>query len=58
MLLTRQTAERFHQRDIADDIHHLAVDGRRFVGEIMVQRFAGGGDVENNDNHAAGDHRE
>ena len=42
-------------REIANDVHHFAVDGRGLVSEIMTQRFARGGDTENCDDHAARD---
>ena len=53
MMLARETAERLHHRDIADDVRHFAVNLRGFVGEITMQRFACGGDVENCGDHAA-----
>ena len=41
--------ERPHQRHVADDVDHLAVDGRRLVGEIVVQWTPGGGEPEHDE---------
>ena len=45
-VLAAEAAERPHQRHIADDVDHLAVDGGGLVGEIVMQRPAGGGQAE------------
>ena len=45
-LLAAEAAERAHQRHVADDVDHLAVDRRGLVGEIVMQRLAGGGQAE------------
>ena len=49
-MLAQEAAERAHQRHIADDVDHLAVDGRGLAGEVVMQRPAGGGEAEH---HAA-----
>ena len=41
-MLAPEAAKRPHQRHIADDVDHLAVDRRRLVGEVVMQRPAGG----------------
>jgi hypothetical protein len=60
----RQAAERTHQRHVADDVDHLAVDGRRLVGEIVMQGLAGRSQPKDrhhqhgrNDTQAAGHER-
>ncbi len=50
-----QSAERPHQRHVADHVHHLPVHGGGFVGEGVVQRFARGGEAEHHDDSHAGD---
>ena len=56
VVLEAQPAKRPHQRHVVDDIDHLAVDGGGLVGEIVMQRLAGGGQAEHRDHHDAGDH--
>ena len=45
-VLAQEAAEGAHQRHVADDVDHLAVDGRGLVGKIVMQRPAGGGEAE------------
>ena len=45
-MLAQKAAECAHQRHVADDVDHFAVDRGRLVGEIVVQRPAGGGEAE------------
>ncbi len=45
-VLAKNAAERPHQRHIADDVDHLAVDGRGLVGEVVMQRPAGRGEAK------------
>ena len=56
VVLVAEPAEGAHQRQIVDDVDHLAVDGGGLVGEIVMQRLAGGGEMEHRDHHTAGDH--
>ena len=37
-MLAAQAAERPHQRHVADDVDHLAVDRGGLVGEVVMQR--------------------
>ena len=55
VVLEAEAAKRPHQRHVVDDIDHLAIDGRGLVGEIVVQRLAGGGQVKHRNHHRAGD---
>ena len=45
-MLAQKAAERPHQRHVADDVDHFAVDRRRLAGEIVMQRPAGGRETE------------
>ena len=54
-MLAQQAAERLHDGHIADDVGHLAVDGRGAIGERMMQGFAGGGAAEHDDDDQPGD---
>ena len=54
-MLAQEAAERPHQRHVADDVDHLAVDGRGLVGEVVMQRPAGGREAEHHEHHDAGD---
>ena len=54
-MLAQKAAERPNQRHIGDDVDHLAVDGRGLVGEVVMQRPAGGGETEHDAHHDAGD---
>ena len=53
-----EAAEGAHERHVADHVDHLAVDGRRLVGEIVMQRLAGGGEAEHRDDDDTGDRGE
>ena len=55
VVLEAEAAKRPHQRHVVDDIDHLAVDGGGFVGEIVVQRLAGGSQMKHRKYHRAGD---
>ena len=55
VVLVAEAAKRPHQRHVVDDIDHFAVDGGGLVGEIVVQRLAGGGQMEHRNHHRAGD---
>ena len=57
-VLEAEAAKRAHQRHVADDIDHLAVDGRGLVREFVVQRLARGGQVKHRDHHGAGDNNQ
>ena len=54
-VLAGEAAERPHQRHIADDVDHFAVDGSGLVGEVVMQRPPGGGQAEHQADHDAGD---
>ena len=54
-VLAGETGERPHQRHIADDVDHFAVDGGSLVGEVVMQRPAGGGEAEHQAHHDAGE---
>jgi hypothetical protein len=54
----RKAAECLDEADVADHVDHLAVDGGGLVGEVMVQRLAGGGDAEHRHDDDAGDNHE
>jgi hypothetical protein len=41
-----EPAKRPNQGQVADDIHHFPIDGRRSVGEFVMQRPARGGKAE------------
>ncbi|MGY3037655.1 hypothetical protein ACVIIV_006825 [Bradyrhizobium sp. USDA 4354] len=56
LMLVADPAEGAHQRHVADDVDHFAVDHRRLVGEIVMQRLAGGCQTKHRNHHAAGDH--
>ena len=38
-VLARQAAECLHQRHVADDVGHFAVNGCRAVGKLVMQRL-------------------
>ena len=57
-MLAGKAAERPHQRHVADDVDHFAVDGGGLVGEVVMQRPAGGGEAEHQAHHDAGDNGE
>ena len=57
-MLAAEAAEGAHQRHVADDVDHLAVDGGGLVGEVVMQRPAGGGEAEHQADHDAGDKRQ
>ena len=46
-----------HQRHVADDVDHLAVDGRGLVGEVVMQRPAGARHAKHRDDHDPADDR-
>ena len=50
-----EAAKRPHQRHVVDDIDHFAVDGGCLVGEIVMQRPAGGGQMKHRDHHRTSD---
>ena len=54
-VLAGETAERPHQRHIADDVDHFAVDGGGLVGKVVMQRPPGGGQAEHQAHHDAGE---
>ena len=54
-VLAQQAAERLHDRHVADDVRHLAVDRRGAIGKLVVQRPAGGGAAEHDDHDEPGD---
>ena len=56
VMLVVEPAECPHQRHVVDDVDHFAVDGGGLVGEVIVQRLAGGGDPEHGDDDDACDH--
>ena len=56
-MLAGEAAERPHQRHIADDVDHFAVDRGGLVGEIVMQRPPGRGEAEHQAHHDAGDSR-
>ena len=41
-----EAAKGAHQRHVADDVDHLAVDGGGLAGKIVMQGFAGGRKAE------------
>ena len=45
-MLALEPAEGADQRHVADDVDHLAVDGRGLVGKIVMQRLARRGEAE------------
>jgi hypothetical protein len=47
-VLATDPAKRPDQGHVADDIHHFPIDRRRSVGELVVQRSAGGGQADGN----------
>jgi len=51
-----EAAEGAHQRHVVDDIDHFAVDGRGLIGEIVVQRLAGGRQVKHRNDHCPCDY--
>ena len=55
VVLEAEAAKRPHQRHVVDDIDHLAVDGGGLVGEIVMQRLAGGRQMKHRDHHRTGD---
>jgi hypothetical protein len=55
-VLKAEPAKRAHQRHVVDDIDHLAIDGRGLVGELVMQRLAGGRQMKHRNHHDAGDH--
>ena len=56
-MLAQKAAERAHQRHVADDVGHFAVDRRGLAGEIVMQRPAGRRQTEHDADHDAGDDR-
>ncbi|MGY4471524.1 hypothetical protein ACVWWK_007233 [Bradyrhizobium sp. LB9.1b] len=52
------TAEGAHQRHVADDVDHLAVDDGGLVGEVVMQRLARSSEAEHRQHHAAGHHHQ
>ena len=50
-MLAKKAAEGAHQRHIAHDVGHFAVNGRGLAGEIVVQRPAGGREAEHDADH-------
>ena len=57
-MLAAEAAEGAHQRHVADDVDHLAVDRGGLVGEVVMQRPPGGGEAEHDEHHDAGDSRQ
>jgi hypothetical protein len=58
LALAPDPAECAYDRQVADDVEHLAVDGCGLVGEIMMQGLAGGGETEHGDDDDRGnDHQ-
>ncbi|MGY4593794.1 hypothetical protein ACVWXL_001540 [Bradyrhizobium sp. GM22.5] len=57
-MLVPDAAEGAHQRHVADDVDHLAVDDGGFVGEVVMQRFPCGRKAEHRKHHAAGNHHQ
>ena len=55
-VLAAEAAIGAHQRHVADDVDHLAVDGRGLVGEVVMQRAARAGHAEHGDDHDPADH--
>ena len=47
-----------HQRHVADDVDHLAVDARGLVGEVVMQRAPRTRHAEHGDDHDPADHGE
>ena len=45
-MLATDPTKRPDQGHVADDIHHFPIDRRRSVGEFVMQRPAGGGEVD------------
>ena len=57
-MLAAHSAKRTHQRQVGDDIAHLAVDRRRLVGEVVMQGSPGRGATKHRDNHQDSDHHQ
>ena len=55
-MFAQEAAERAHQRHIADNVDHFAVDGGGFAGEIVMQRPARRSQPEHDQDHNPGDH--
>jgi len=55
-MLVAQAAECANQRHVADHVDHLAVDDGRLVGEIVMQRLAGGGQTKHGNHHGPRKH--
>jgi len=53
--LAAETIEGMHERHVADDIDHFAVDRRRAIREGVMQRPAGRGQVKHDRHHDAAD---
>ena len=56
--LVRKLAEGFDERHVADDIDDLTVDRRGLRGEVLMQRLAGGRDLEQANDHGRRDPRQ
>ena len=53
--LAAEAVEGAHQRHVADDVDHLAVDRGGAVGEVVMQRLAGRREAEHDAHHDAAD---
>ncbi|MGY3360745.1 hypothetical protein ACVWZK_007408 [Bradyrhizobium sp. GM0.4] len=58
LMLVPDAAEGTHQRHVADNVDHLAVDDGGLVGEVVMQRFPCGSEAEHRKHHAAGNHHQ
>jgi hypothetical protein len=55
VVFVAETAESTDQRQVADDVDHLAVHRCRLVGEVIMQRLARRGEAEHRHQHDSRD---